>query len=156
MKKNKKFATALILAMGLGVVNPVYNSYASNNDENMVEYRENSTGFADNLNEKNLENELSKAQKELDLAKENLKAKENEKIELDKKVLSLQNELNKANENKKKADNDFISAYKKQSEASDEYINLSEKKNKQVEADKNLAKAKEELIIAKNQQKKSK
>lgn len=56
MKKNKKFATALILAMGLGVVNPVYNSYASNNDENMVEYRENSTGFADNLNEKNLEN----------------------------------------------------------------------------------------------------
>lgn len=156
MKKNKKFATALILAMGLGVVNPVYNSYASNNDENMVEYRENSTGFADNLNEKNLENELSKAQKELDLAKENLKAKENEKIELDKKVLSLQNELNKANENKKKADNDFISAYKKQSEASDEYINLSEKKNKQVEADKNLAKAKEELNIAKNQQEKAK
>ena len=51
MKKNKKFATALILAMGLGVVNPVYNSYASNNDENMVEYRENSTCFADNLNE---------------------------------------------------------------------------------------------------------
>lgn len=140
--------------MGLGVVNPVYNSYASNNDENMVEYRENSTGFADNLNEKNLENEVGKAQKELDLANENLKAKEIEKIELDKKVLSLQNELNKANENKKKADNDFITAYKKQSEASDEYINLSEKKNKQVEADKNLAKAKEELNIAKNQQKK--
>lgn len=128
MKKNKKFATALILAMGLGVVNPVYNSYASNNDENMVEYRENSTGFADNLNEKNLENELSKAQKELDIANENLKAKENEKIELDKKVLSLQNELNKASENKKKADNDFISAYKKQSEASDDYINLTKKR----------------------------
>lgn len=155
MKKNKKFATALILAMGLGVVNPVYNSYASNNDENMVEYRENSTGFADNLNEKNLENEVGKAQKELDLANENLKAKEIEKIELDKKVLSLQNELNKANENKKKADNDFITAYKKQSEASDDYINLNEKKNKQVEADKNLAKAKEELNIAKNQQEKA-
>ena len=108
MKKNKKFATALILAMGLGVVNPVYNSYASNNDENMVEYRENSTGFADNLNEKNLENEVGKAQKELDIANENLKAKEIEKIELDKKVLSLQNELNKASENKKKADKKII------------------------------------------------
>lgn len=156
MKKNKKFATALILAMGLGLVNPVYNSYASNTDKNMVEYRENSTGFADNLNEKNLENEVGKAQKELDLANENLKAKEIEKIELDKKVLSLQNQLNKANENKKKADNDFITAYKKQSEASDDYINLSEKKNKQVEADKNLAKAKEELNIAKNQQEKAK